>query len=146
MSESKGAPEETTQRTRPAPVGVVVVAHGCCASSFLDAARAMVGADRFVDVVAVDAGVGVTPELRQAICDAMNAMDRGRGVLLLTDVTGSSPSTCSRQVASTHHAQVVSGLSLPMLLKIAFADRRALTVEQLAACCVEAGKRAIGEI
>lgn len=123
-------------------VGVVIVGHGDSASRLLSAARGIVkqGLD---DCVAVDAGAGQTPELERALCDGIEAADRGRGVLLLVDLLGSSPCACGMREASGHELRTVSGLNLAMLLKLANLDRGALGLAELAEACAESGRRAI---
>jgi PTS system mannose-specific IIA component len=129
---------------RPAAVavGVVIVGHGDSASRLLTAARAIVpgGLD---DLVAVDAGLGQTPELEQRLCDGIETADRGRGVLLIVDLLGSSPCSCGMREATGHDLRTLSGLNLAMLLKLANTDRAAMDVGELAEACAESGRRAI---
>lgn len=123
-------------------VGVVLVGHGDSASRLLAAARAIVP-EGLEDLIAVDAGAGQTPELEQTLCDGIEAADRGRGVLLMVDLLGSSPCRCGMREADGHALSTLSGLNLAMLLKLASLDRTALELAELAEACAESGRRAI---
>ena len=71
-------------------------------------------------------------------------MDDGAGVLLLVDVYGSTPFNVAMTMADgTHSAEVVSGVNLPMLLKVATLDRCTLSPAALAAELQECGRRSI---
>jgi PTS system mannose-specific IIA component len=126
----------------PARIGVVVVGHGESASRLVSAARSIVGAG-LEDLIAIDAGDGQTPELAHRLCDAIARADRGRGVLLLVDLLGSSPSACSQREAGPHPVCTVGGLNLAMLLKLGSSDRAAIELGALAEACVESGRRAV---
>jgi mannose/fructose-specific phosphotransferase system component IIA len=127
----------------PESVGVVVVGHGRSASALLGAAEGIVGPVALEGVIAVDADLGETAELRARMCEAVVAADRGEGVLLIADMFGASPCSCGIRMASGHPLSVVAGLNLAMLLKLATLDRSALGPAELATACSESGRRAI---
>lgn len=127
-----------------APVGVVVVGHGNSATHLLDAARTITsGAAGLDGVVALDAGAGQTPELKQAVHDAIDQLDRGAGVVVLVDLLGSSPCSCCMAEAVGHRARIVSGLNLAMLIKLAHTDRESLSTDELATKIADTGRRAV---
>ena len=105
--------------------------HGTTASGLLAAARRIVP-DLLDEIVAIDAGVGETPALSRRLCANLEQVDRGRGVLVITDLVGASPWGCAQREAQGHETAVVSGLNLAMLLKLATLNRRELTPLQLA--------------
>jgi PTS system mannose-specific IIA component len=123
-------------------VGVVLVGHGDSATRLLAAARGIC-AQGLDDLVAVDAGAGQTPELERRLCDGIEAADRGRGVLLMVDLLGSSPCACGIREGDGHELLTLSGLNLAMLLKLASLDRASLDLAELAEACAESGRRAI---
>jgi mannose/fructose-specific phosphotransferase system component IIA len=125
-----------------AKCGVVLIGHGNTASALLEAARAIVPTHGLADVVAVDAGVGQTPELRARVCAAISQVDEGRGVLLLADLMGSSPCMCGISESVGHGIAVVSGLNLAMLTKLAIADRRS-SPRELAEACADSAQRSV---
>ncbi len=126
-----------------AAVGVVLVGHGGTASHLLDAARGILPGRALIGVRAVDAGLGEDAALGPALCDAIDAVDSGHGVLVIVDLIGASPYACAKREAGSHRCLTLSGLNLAMLLKLASADRGTLTLEELAEQMAEAGHRAI---
>lgn len=99
-------------------VGVVVVTHGLLATELLNAAEAIVGdLPRFTavsigwhDDVAVATG---------AMARAIERVDAGVGVLLLTDMFGGTPSNLAMTFLQAGRLEVVTGVNLPMLIKLA---------------------------
>jgi len=128
--------------TSPA-VGVVVVGHGHTATELLQAAEGIVGSPDLTGVVAVDAGAGQTPGLSAELCDVIERVDEGAGVLVLVDLWGASPCCCAQLQAGEHPTVIVAGLNLAMLLKIATLDRHELDPKALAEACADSGRRAV---
>src|SRR5690349_15545523 len=81
--------------------GIVVIGHGNTASALLEAARSIVP-DCLDGVIAIDAGMGQTPELTARVCAAVEKIDQGRGILMLADLMGSSPCMCGVRQSSGH--------------------------------------------
>jgi len=123
-------------------VGVVLVGHGRSASALLEAARGVCGGAGLAGVVAIDAGRGETDELKQRLRAALDAADRGAGVLMIADAYGASPCSCGIREAAAPPV-VLSGLSFNILLKLASLDRGALSPEELARACADSAKRAV---
>lgn len=127
-----------------AKVGVAVVAHGDTASHLLEAAQGILG-DRgdFDGVVAVDAGLGETPRLGKTLCNVLDTVDRGRGVVVLVDLLGASPCQCATREGASHGVTVLSGLNLAMLLKVGSSDRARLSAIEVAQACADSAQRAV---
>ena len=104
--------------SRGAPVGVVVVGHGRIAAEMVDTLQSVVG-----DVDAVE-GVACTPtesadSIRSRVSDAIDRVDRGSGVIVLTDMLGDTASNVSLNLASRRRElEVVAGVNMPMLVKL----------------------------
>lgn len=100
------------------PVGVVVVGHGRIAAEMVDTLQSVVG-----DVDAVE-GVACTPSegpevIRTRVGEAIERVERGAGVIVLTDMLGDTASNVSLQLASRRsHVEVVAGVNMPMLVKL----------------------------
>lgn len=124
-------------------VGIAVVGHGETASRLLAAARAILASHKLDDVVAVDAGAGESPRLSSAICQAVDGLDQGQGVVVIVDLWGASPCQCARRQKGQHDVVVLSGLNLAMLLKLASLDRDALSPVQVAEACANSAQRAV---
>ena len=99
-------------------IGVMVLAHAETGASLIAAAKAIIGHDSLViGNVAVhpddDADVLLT-EARTLV----EKLDQGAGVLIVTDLFGSTPCNIARRVGNDHHIRIVAGLNLAMLLRI----------------------------
>lgn len=80
--------------------------------------------------------------MRSKIASALKAADRGEGVLVLTDMFGGTPSNISLSFLDEQHVEVVTGLNLPMLIKLAtFSEEKSL--EELATFIKKYGQRNI---
>lgn len=100
------------------PVGVVVVGHGRLAADMVDALESVVG-----QVDAVE-GVACSPTddqvvVRGRILDAIGRVDRGAGVVVLTDMLGDTASNATLSIAREKpELEMVAGVNMPMLLKL----------------------------
>ena len=122
-------------------VGVVIVTHYGLGEEFLQALRLIVPDPPDFRAVSVDPGQSVD-EMRESISAALGASDEGVGVLVLTDMFGGTPSNMSLSFLDEHHVEVVTGLNLPMLIKLATL-REAQPLEELASFIKEYGQRNI---
>jgi PTS system mannose-specific IIA component len=99
-------------------IGVVVVTHGVLATELLNAAETIVGDLPRFTAVSIgwhdDVSVATT-----AMSRAIERVDRGKGVLLLTDMFGGTPSNLSMTFLEPGRVEVVTGVNLPMLIKLA---------------------------
>ena len=122
-------------------IGLVIVTHGRLAEEFVSAMEHVVGPQRGVRAICI--GPEDDMERRRAnIVEAARAVDEGQGVILLTDMFGGTPSNLAISVMDETHAEVIAGLNLPMLIKLASVRHR----ESLPACvhyAQEAGRKYI---
>jgi PTS system mannose-specific IIA component len=99
-------------------VGVVVVTHGQLASELLNAAEMIVG--ELPQFTAVSIGWHDDVEVaREAIERAIGKVDRRRGVLILTDMFGGTPSNLGLTFLEAGRVDVITGVNLAMLIKLA---------------------------
>ena len=99
-------------------VGVVIVTHYRLGEEFLQALRLIVpDAPRF-HAVSIDPKQSIEA-MRRAIAAALEQADAGSGVLILTDMFGGTPSNISLSFLKDHPVEVVTGVNLPMLIKLA---------------------------
>lgn len=122
-------------------VGVVIVTHYRLGQEFLQALRLIVPEAPEFYAVAIEPSQSVD-EMREVISEALRAADHGEGVLVLTDMFGGTPSNISLSFLQEHRVEVVTGLNLPMLIKLATLDE-AKSVEDLAAFIKDYGRRNI---
>jgi PTS system mannose-specific IIA component len=122
-------------------VGVVVASHGRLAEELIRTAEAVIGPLPQVRPVAV---VASDPEMRHRVAEAIRSVDAGEGVLLLTDLLGGSPTQLCLSFLDERQVEVVSGVNLPMLLKLGTLRAAGKPIGQLAREVVEAGQKSIG--
>jgi PTS system mannose-specific IIA component len=99
-------------------VGVVIVTHYRLGQEFLQALRLIVPEAPEFQAVAIEPNQTVD-EMRRAIDGALRAADQGQGVLVLTDMFGGTPSNISLSFLEDRRVEVVTGVNLPMLIKLA---------------------------
>jgi PTS system mannose-specific IIA component len=99
-------------------IGVVVVTHGQLATELVNATEMIVGdLPRFAAVA-----IGWhedTGDAREEILQAIERVDQGRGVLILTDMFGGTPSNLAMTFLTQDKVEVITGVNLPMLIKLA---------------------------
>ncbi len=98
--------------------GIVVVTHYRLGEEFLQALRLIVPEAPQFQSVSVEPTQSVE-EMRSRISDALKTADAGHGVLVLTDMFGGTPSNIALSFLDEHRVEVVTGVNLPMLIKLA---------------------------
>jgi PTS system mannose-specific IIA component len=122
-------------------IGVVVVSHGRLADEFVAAAEHVLGPQDQMRPVAIGPYDNME-ERRADIIEAVRAVDRGDGVVILTDMFGGTPSNLAISVINQVRIEVIAGVNLPMLIKLAeVRDKMSLSEAALAA--QDAGRRYI---
>jgi PTS system ascorbate-specific IIA component len=122
-------------------VGLLIVTHNQIGTALLETASHMIGmCPLMVEVlpVAADCDPDAVVKQGRALIDRLNA---GDGVLVLTDIYGSTPSNIAARLADNHQVLVVSGINLPMLVRIMNYPR--LAVAELAAKAESGGRDGI---
>ena len=121
-------------------IGIVIVAHGGLAGEYLSAIEHVVGPQ--VGVVSIAIGPEDDRALKQEeICNAADAVDLGRGVVIVTDMFGGSPSNLSLRACSPQNRRILYGANLPMLIKLA--KSRHLDVPDAVTAALEAAHKYI---
>jgi PTS system mannose-specific IIA component len=114
-------------------IGLVIVTHGRLAEEFVFAMEHVVGPQTAVAAICI----GPEDDMEQRRRDILKAaadVDQGQGVILLTDMFGGTPSNLAISVMEQTHAEVIAGLNLPMLIKLASVRGR----EPLTTCVAHA--------
>jgi PTS system mannose-specific IIA component len=122
-------------------VGVVVVTHCRLAEELIAAAEFIVGRLKAFEGISIDSKSN-PDEIREKIAAAIRKVDKGSGVLILTDMFGGTPSTISFSFLQENRIEVVTGVNLPMLLKLSTYDRD-MTLGELAAFIRSYGQKNI---
>ena len=129
-----------TQTAPDAAVGIIIAAHAGYASALLRTAELILGPLGDCTSISVDAAFDVAETVKR-FNDAARLLDKGAGVLILTDMFGGTPTDLSLALLNAHHVEVVTGVNLPMIIK-AF-SARTLPLKELAELVGEAGRQGI---
>jgi PTS system mannose-specific IIA component len=121
-------------------IGVVVATHGHLAEELIRTAEAVVGP--LPETVGVCI-VASNPNVRSELKDAIAKVDHGDGVLLLTDLFGGSPTNMCLSFMTERKVEVVTGVNLPMLLKLPGLRAKNLPIEDTARAMAEAGQKSV---
>ncbi len=121
-------------------IGIVIVAHGGLAREYLAAIEHVVGAQPGVKAISIEADHD-RADKQDEICRAANEVDRGQGVVLVTDLYGGSPSNLSLLACQPQDRRILYGANLPMLIKLA--KSRNKPVVDAVRVALEAGKKYI---
>jgi PTS system mannose-specific IIA component len=101
-------------------VGIVVVGHGRLAEEMVQTLESVLGRVEALEAVSNTADESIE-RLREHIGAAVARVDRGAGVIILTDMFGDTPTNQSLAIARETGAEVVAGVNMPILIKIATA-------------------------
>ena len=99
-------------------IGLVLVTHGQLANEFRHAVEHVVGPQDNFETVAIGADDDME-QRRRDIVDAVARVNTGAGVIVLTDMFGGTPSNLAISVMEPGKVEVVAGVNLPMLIKLA---------------------------
>jgi PTS system mannose-specific IIA component len=99
-------------------IGLVLVTHGALADEFKAAVEHVVGAQENFATICIGPDDNMEKR-RQDIVDAISAVETGKGVALLTDMFGGTPSNLAISLLEKDRVEVIAGINLPMLIKFA---------------------------
>ncbi len=125
----------------PVRVGVLLVTHGKLGHFFLDTMADMIGPLPLASDVLEVRRVQATDVLLLQGRRMIERLDRGAGVLLLTDAFGSTPSNIANRLAEAPRTAVVAGVNLPMLVKVF--NYPQLDLDAMSRAAVEGGQRGV---
>ena len=122
-------------------IGLVLVTHGRLAEEFRAALEHVVGPQEQIATICIGPDDDME-QRRQDILDAVEDVDEGKGVVLLSDMFGGTPSNMAISVMDKDRIEVLAGVNLPMLIKLASvrADR---SLSQAVDEACEAGRKYI---
>ena len=117
-------------------IGLVIVAHGGLATELLAAMEHVVGPQPGACAIPVLPEADL-PELQARILTAVEEVDEGDGVILITDMFGGTPSNLAMSAMTRPDVDVIYGANLPLLVKLA--KSRGLPLNEAAAAAIGAG-------
>ncbi|HEY6817459.1 MAG TPA: PTS sugar transporter subunit IIA [Croceibacterium sp.] len=122
-------------------IGMILVTHGQLAEEFVHAMEHVVGAQS--DVATVCIGPQDDMELkRKEIAQAIKRVDSGQGAVILTDLFGGTPSNLAISLLKAGKTEVIAGINLPMLIRLAGA-RKDMDLTTATAAARDAGRNYI---
>jgi mannose PTS system EIIA component len=122
-------------------IGMVLVTHGRLAAEFIAALEHVVGPQRNVAAVCIGPDDDMEKR-RQDILRSVAEVDEGNGVVLLTDMFGGTPSNLAISIMDKAKIEVIAGINLPMLIKLA-SLRQTATLADAVRGAQEAGRKYI---
>jgi PTS system mannose-specific IIA component len=119
-------------------IGMILVTHGRLAEEFVHAMEHVVGAQEAVATVCIGPSDDMEKR-RKEIAAAIRAVDSGDGVVVLTDLFGGTPSNLAISLLEVGRVEVIAGINLPMLIRLAGA-RKAMSVTDAVRAARDAGR------
>jgi len=124
-------------------IGIVIVAHGGLAREYLSAVEHVVGKQEGMVAIAIEEDHD-RDRKQTEIMAAAKSVDRGDGVLVVTDMFGGSPSNLSLPACVGANRRILYGANLPMLIKLA--KSRDLHVDDAVTAALDAGRKYINSL
>ncbi|WP_422343611.1 PTS sugar transporter subunit IIA [Parasphingorhabdus sp.] len=122
-------------------IGLVLVTHGRLAVEFVTAMEHVVGPQRSILTVCIGPHDDME-QRRQEIADSIEKVENGKGVIVLTDLFGGTPSNLAISLMDKGKVEVIAGVNLPMLIRLDGA-RKCMDVSDAVAAAKEAGQKYI---
>jgi len=122
-------------------IGIVLVTHGRLAQELVAALEHVVGPQRGVAAVCIGPDDDME-QRRKDILEGVKRVDEGQGAVVLTDMFGGTPSNLAISVMDQAKVEVIAGVNLPMLVKLA-SVRGTVGLEKAVADAQEAGRKYI---
>ena len=122
-------------------IGLVLVTHGRLAVEFITALEHVVGPQQGIEGICIDADDDMEKR-RGDIAEAIDKVNEGEGVIILTDLFGGTPSNLAISLMKSEKIEVIAGVNLPMLIRLEGA-RKTMDVKSAVAAAREAGRKYI---
>lgn len=122
-------------------IGIVLVTHGRLAQEFAEALEHVVGKQEHIATISLLPNDDIETK-RQEILQAVDSVDNGQGVVILTDMFGGTPSNLAHSLLDRGGVEIVAGMNLPLLIKLATV-RRTKALQDAVFLAQEAGKKYI---
>ncbi|MBR5129977.1 MAG: PTS sugar transporter subunit IIA [Alphaproteobacteria bacterium] len=121
-------------------LGIVLVSHGNLSKEMLKVAEHVVGPQTGIECVSIFTEDDVEQK-RHEILERTSAVDTGDGVVIVTDMFGGTPSNLALSIMEERNIEIISGMNLPMLIKLI--RERSEPMNDAATAAQEAGRRYI---
>ena len=122
-------------------IGLVVVTHGRLAVELIAALEHVVGPQSAVRTICIGPDDDMEKR-RKEILSSVEKVDSGKGVILLTDMFGGTPSNLAISIMDQTNVEIIAGVNMPMLIKLA-SNRKAGSLKKVALEAQDAGRKYI---
>jgi mannose PTS system EIIA component len=122
-------------------IGLILVTHGKLADEFVVAMEHVVGPQKQIATVCIGPRDDME-QRRKDIATAIKTVDDGKGVIILSDLFGGTPSNLSISLLDAGRVEVIAGVNLPMLIRLESA-RKNMSVSDAVAAARDAGRKYI---
>jgi mannose PTS system EIIA component len=122
-------------------IGIVLVTHGRLAEEFIAATEHVVGEQQAIEAICIAPDEDMD-QRRQDIIKAVARANQGRGVVILTDMFGGTPSNLAISLLGQEDIEVIAGINLPMLIKLV-SVRKDASLKDAVLAAQEAGRKYI---
>lgn len=125
-------------------IGVVIATHGRLAHELLQAAVFIVGKAEQMKAISIDPSKDIK-ELQAEIKKVIEEVNTGEGVIVLTDMYGGTPSNMTLSFLKKNEVEVVTGVNLPMIIRICQGRGKWSSLNDIAKEVVEYGRKSINQ-
>lgn len=122
-------------------IGLVLVGHGRLAQDFVETLEHVVGEQGQIVAISLNPNDDIEAK-REEILVAVKKANNGKGVVILTDMFGGTPSNLAHSVLYNAGVEIVSGMNLPLLIKLA-SVRKTMELQEAVQVAQEAGRKYI---
>jgi len=119
-------------------IGLILVTHGRLAEEFVHALEHVVGTQDAVEAICIGPNDDMEKR-RLEIAAAIKTVDQGQGVVILTDLFGGTPSNLAISLLDAGRVEVIAGINLPMLIRLA-GTRKSCPIGKVVAAARDAGR------
>lgn len=123
-------------------IGIVIVSHGGLAAEFVSVLEHIMGPQQNIIAVGIDAEDDME-QRRTDIVNAVKAADNGKGVIVLTDMFGGTPSNLAISIIDQEKVEVLAGVNVPLLIKMAALRKESDDIGVIVEKAQEAGRKYI---
>ncbi|WP_231038776.1 PTS sugar transporter subunit IIA [Nitratidesulfovibrio oxamicus] len=117
VAQGNGSKPEDGLAAAESRIGVILVTHADYGAALLRAAEFILGPVQDCASISVDVSLEVDETVKR-LNEAVKRLDTGRGVMILTDMFGGTPTNLSLALLGKGNVEVLTGVNLPMLLKV----------------------------
>jgi PTS system mannose-specific IIA component len=125
-------------------IGVVIATHGRLAHELLQTAVFIVGKEDQMKAISIDPSKDIK-ELKAEIKKVIEEVSTGEGVIVLTDMYGGTPSNMTLSFLKENEVEVVTGVNLPMIIRICQSRKKRSFLSEIAQEVVEYGRKSINQ-